>query len=73
MCIGLDKIVFYMSLNNICKKFGFVQEEKIQAVNGEAFLQHLSILNVTQEEKRGIVKEMKLIHKIMLFGFSRFD
>lgn len=73
MCIGLDKIVFYMSLNNICKKFRFVQEEKLQAANGEAFLRHLSILNVPQEEKGGIVKEMEVIHTIMLFGFSRFD
>jgi len=41
VCIGLDKIVFYMSLNNIFQKFRFVKEEILQAVNGEAFLQHL--------------------------------
>lgn len=51
MCIGLDNIVFYMSLNNICKKFRFVEEEKLQTVNGEAFLQHISILNLTQEDR----------------------
>lgn len=40
-----------MSLNNIYQKFRFVKEEISQAVNGQAFLQHLEILNVTQEQK----------------------
>lgn len=64
MCIGLEKIVFYISLNNICKKFRFVEEEKLQAVNGEAFLQHLSILYIIEEEKGAIIKEIEVIHKL---------
>lgn len=65
MCIGLDKIVFYMSLNK--RRLQEIQvcgEKKLQAVNEETFLQHLSILNVTQEEKGGVGKEMEVIHKL---------